>query len=306
MNLSIKYNYEICYLPTSRHKKERKACMEEVMDVMIPELTEEKFPLAFEVTKMESVYPGAKKYQDFEKLRKESEYRLFPQRIRSYQGKLYKEVFCTYGAGISTLHANPEEYIREDIRKWTYGNVPVQDFPYEEGISVVTTSGKNDKEKSIIRAAEKYKILDGILWKLCDEPCYEVSYFSDGVYVNVIYSSTERLEPFQYSVCDRKRLFDDLEAYQAKYNLSKQEIHFSCGIKTYGNAEIQHYRPRILKVSVFCQAMYHTSIELPKDFTGGLEDAMDYADNLLDDIPLGELAYVPGDDELDRNGCYLV
>lgn len=306
MNLSIKYNYEICYLPTLRHKKERKACMEDVMEVIIPELSEEEFPLAFEVTEMESVYPGAKNYQDFIENRETSEYCLFTQRIRNYQGKLYKEVFCTFGARISTSHTIPEEYIREDIRRWTYENVPVQDFPYEEGISVVTMSGKNDKEKSILREAEKYKVFNGILWKLCSEPCYEANYSIDGVYVNVIYSSTERLGPFQYSVCDREKLMDDIEVYQAKYNISKQAIHFSCGIKMFGNAEIQHYRPRILKVSIFCQAKYNTSIELPKDFTGGLEDAMDYADNLLDNIPLGELAYVPGNNELDRNGCYLL
>ena len=151
MNLSIKYNYEICYLPTVRHKKERKACMEEVMDVMIPEVTEEEFPLAFEVTKMESVYPGARNYKDFENLREESEYRLFTSKIRSYQGKLYKEVFCTYGAGVSTLHVVPEEYIREDIKKWTYGYVPVQDFPYEEGISVITLSEKKTKKIPFFR-----------------------------------------------------------------------------------------------------------------------------------------------------------
>ena len=172
MNLAINYNYKIQYLPTSRHKKTREACMEEVMDVMIPELTEEEFPLAFEVTKMESVYPGAKDYRDFERQREESEYRLFTQQIRKYQGKLYKEVFATYGVGISTLHACPEEYIRHVLRKKTYRYVPEQDFPYKKDVSVIVSSEK--------------KIWKPVLRILCRSTKFSMEFFGNFVLSHVM------------------------------------------------------------------------------------------------------------------------
>lgn len=306
MNLAINYNYKIQYLPTSRHKKTREACMEEVMDVMIPELTEEEFPLAFEVTKMESVYPGAKDYRDFERQREESEYRLFTQQIRKYQGKLYKEVFATYGVGISTLHACPEEYIRHVLRKKTYRYVPEQDFPYKKDVSVIVSSEKKDMETSLENTLQKYKIFNGILWKLCAEPCYEVSYSGPGAYVDIVYSSTEKLQTFQYASNEREKLLDDLKAHQEKYNLKQEEICFSCCIRNFDDAAVQHYHPQTLVVSIFCQAMYNASVELPKDFSGNLEDAIDYADDHLRDIPLGSLQYVPDSDDLDRDSCYLV
>ena len=52
MNISIKYNYEICYLPTSRHKKERKACMEDVIMYADNHLRKPNFHLGNSIAEM--------------------------------------------------------------------------------------------------------------------------------------------------------------------------------------------------------------------------------------------------------------
>lgn len=306
MKLQFAFTYEIEYLPTKKHKTTRRTCMEEMMDLVIPELTEEEFPLAFEVSRMESVYPGAKNYQDFAQFRDKSEYRLFTQQIRKHQGKLYKEVFNTYGAGISTLHADPETYILESLQKWTYSYAPIQDLPYEKGISVIITSEKEIRKKKITIATEKYKIFDGTVWRLCSEPCYEVSYSPAGAFVDILFSSSEKLLSFQYSANEREQLTEDLKIHQEKYHLQEDEVHFSCMIKTINDTKVQHYHPRTLQLSVFCQAHYDTCIELPKEFVGNLEDAVAYASMHLEDIPLGTLNYIPDSDELDTEGCFFV
>lgn len=56
-----------------------------------------------------------------------------------------------------------------------------------------------------------------------------------------------------------------------------------------------------LNVSVICMAVYNSSIEVPDDMT--LEEAIEYAREHIDDIPLGEVEWIPGGDELDEYNC---
>lgn len=56
-----------------------------------------------------------------------------------------------------------------------------------------------------------------------------------------------------------------------------------------------------LNVTVQCMAVYNSSIEVPDDMT--LEEAIEYANRHLDEIPLGELEYVSDSDELDEDNC---
>lgn len=56
-----------------------------------------------------------------------------------------------------------------------------------------------------------------------------------------------------------------------------------------------------LNVTVQCMAVYNSTIEVPEDMS--LEDALDYAEAHLDEIPLGALEYVRDSDQLDRENC---
>lgn len=58
---------------------------------------------------------------------------------------------------------------------------------------------------------------------------------------------------------------------------------------------------KTLNVTVQCMAYYKSSIEVPDDMT--LEEAIEYANDHLDEIPCGELEYVSDSDELDTENC---
>lgn len=56
-----------------------------------------------------------------------------------------------------------------------------------------------------------------------------------------------------------------------------------------------------LNVTVQCMAVYNSSIEVPEEMT--FEEAIEYAKEHLDEIPLGELEYVSDSDTLDEENC---
>ena len=58
---------------------------------------------------------------------------------------------------------------------------------------------------------------------------------------------------------------------------------------------------KTLNVTVMCTAIYNSSIEVPDDMT--LEEAIEYAKDNIQDIPLGELEYTPYSDEIDEENC---
>lgn len=58
---------------------------------------------------------------------------------------------------------------------------------------------------------------------------------------------------------------------------------------------------KTLNVTVQCMAVYNSSIEVPDDMS--LEEAIEYAKNHLDEIPLEELEYVSDSDTLDEENC---
>lgn len=56
-----------------------------------------------------------------------------------------------------------------------------------------------------------------------------------------------------------------------------------------------------LNVTVQCLAVYNSAIEVPDEMS--LDEAIDYAQAHLDDIPLGPLEYVRDSDQLDLDNC---
>ena len=56
-----------------------------------------------------------------------------------------------------------------------------------------------------------------------------------------------------------------------------------------------------LNVTVVCMAVYNSSIEVPKEMT--LEEAIEYAREHIDEIPVGELEWISDSDELDEWNC---
>lgn len=58
---------------------------------------------------------------------------------------------------------------------------------------------------------------------------------------------------------------------------------------------------KTLNVTVACTAVYNSSIEVPADFS--LEEAINYANEHIDKIPLGPLEYITDSDILDEENC---
>lgn len=56
-----------------------------------------------------------------------------------------------------------------------------------------------------------------------------------------------------------------------------------------------------LKVSAICRCWYTSSIEVPDEMT--IEEAIEYAKENIDIIPLGDLEYISNSDELDEELC---
>lgn len=56
-----------------------------------------------------------------------------------------------------------------------------------------------------------------------------------------------------------------------------------------------------LNVTINCQAVYNSAIQVPADMS--LDEAITYAKEHLQDIPLTTLEYVKFSDELDEDNC---
>lgn len=56
-----------------------------------------------------------------------------------------------------------------------------------------------------------------------------------------------------------------------------------------------------LNVTVTCMAVYNSAIEVPDNMT--IDEAIEYAKEHIDEIPVGELEYISDSDELDEENC---
>ena len=57
-----------------------------------------------------------------------------------------------------------------------------------------------------------------------------------------------------------------------------------------------------LNVTIFCQATYNSSIEVPDNYT--LKQAIEHAKKHIDEIPImSDLEYISGSDILDEENC---
>jgi len=56
-----------------------------------------------------------------------------------------------------------------------------------------------------------------------------------------------------------------------------------------------------LNVTVNCIAVYNSAIDVPADMD--IEEAIRYAKEHIDDIPLGTIEYVAESDSLDEDNC---
>ena len=56
-----------------------------------------------------------------------------------------------------------------------------------------------------------------------------------------------------------------------------------------------------LYVGIQCMAYYSSAIEVPDGLS--LEEAIEYAEQHIDEIPLSNMDWISGSDTLDKNNC---
>lgn len=56
-----------------------------------------------------------------------------------------------------------------------------------------------------------------------------------------------------------------------------------------------------LNVTVTCMAFYNSGIDVPDEMI--LEEAIEYAKEHINEIPIGELEWIPDSDEIDEENC---
>lgn len=64
---------------------------------------------------------------------------------------------------------------------------------------------------------------------------------------------------------------------------------------------IENKKMKTLNVTMICKSVYNSSIEVPKEMI--LEEAIEYAKEHINEIPLGEMEYISDSDELDEENC---
>lgn len=173
MLYDIKFWYEQKYLPTKRHRKERTRMVKDVFKVEVEEVTEQDFPVAFIVHDYQNVYEDTKSYNDFNG---DGKFKMFSEKIRTHDGKLYKPVRVTHGSAISLIFETLD-YVKERIEDRE---------PYWKGgeefteVSVIKSDNKSEVESEIIKRASNYIIFDGKVWERCGEPMYNITTFGLG------------------------------------------------------------------------------------------------------------------------------
>ena len=56
-----------------------------------------------------------------------------------------------------------------------------------------------------------------------------------------------------------------------------------------------------LNVTATCMAFYNSGIDIPDEMI--LEEAIEYAKEHINEIPIGELEWIPDSDEIDEENC---
>ena len=167
------------YLPNKMCKLPRERDVNATVDILVREVTEEEFPVALIVHKYESVAEDA---DEVSIVKAETDFRIFGEEYRYYDGKLYKPVRSRFGAAVSSLIRTPEcipGLAKSDSRLYVYSYTYNPDKKYTDE-SIVVTDDLGMRWKAAQEAADNYIVFNNGVWKKADEPRYLVLTFGLG------------------------------------------------------------------------------------------------------------------------------
>ena len=182
MEIISKYYTKQKYLPTKRHRKERVRIVENTETVTIREISESEFPIAFIVHDYQSVCENAKKYKDF---RDDSKciFKVFSEKVRTFNGRLFKPVRYSYGAAISTLFEEPAPYLKHEFEEYEPSSYWYTNYSNNTEFSeksILLEDNICEKKQELLEKTKHYVICNGVVWKGCEEPMYLINTFGLG------------------------------------------------------------------------------------------------------------------------------
>lgn len=177
MKINVNYYYNQKFLPTKRHKNIRERQVLDVISLDITEVTESIFPVAFIVHDMKSVQEGMASYDDYES--EKCIYRMFEEKIRTYNGKLYTPIRITHGAAISTIFENKSYVIRQLERTTKRSLYYDCDDKFSED-SIIIEDNKKEICQMLCESVKEYIYFEGKFWHACGEPVYVINTFGLG------------------------------------------------------------------------------------------------------------------------------
>lgn len=289
MKFKRTYEYAVKFLQNKRCKKTHTIFKENQVELEIQDLVEKDFPVAFVVHDYASIYPNAKTYGDFNG---NGNYELYREEIRCYDGKLYKPVRVSLGTAISTLY---EENVNNVVAFDTISHCRFKEYKEEQFYSeeaIIQSTNESEILSSMQNTCKKYKYCDGKFWRRCNEPFYKL-------YDGILF--IEWCSPADHRL-NGKSFFSALERDFVLKHV-RNELSRDANIEVRMPEMVKLYHPKYFNVTVCCQAYYNSRIELPKNFKGTYDDALDYANAHLKEIPLDGLEYIPDSDILDEENC---
>lgn len=279
--------YKIKYLKNKRCRTQRETFLSKEVELEVEDLVAEKFPVAFIVHDHATIYTGAESYRDFTDSTKCKGYQLYAEEIRTYKGVLYKPVRVSHGAALSTVFEKDPNKV---IHFPDSGFCLDQDTRYTSE-SIILATLEDEKYAQLQEACKNYKSFDGKIWERTPEPSYCV--LPQCMLIEYNNFCDNRLPKNYYSALDSDEMMVLVK------NKTSRESHIEVKMPEM----VKFYRPKYFNVTVCCQAYYNSQIELPRDFSGNYEDAIAYAKEHLDEVPLGKLEYLPEADILDEENC---
>jgi hypothetical protein len=187
------------FLPTKRHKKTRERHIKEALEILVKKANIEEAPIAFLAKN---------------KLQKEAEvYRYFENELY-IKRKVFHEKYQETNADAlpDILSLNAEGYFDPEFR---------------EGESIITWSDIEERKESARQHAEKYLIIDDIVWIKSGEPVYKVEPHMYGWKSHLSFkigeSREKMLEQNEFTAAQRKEAIEYAQGIVENYNIDSIE-----------------------------------------------------------------------------------
>lgn len=198
INLTIKQDITVPFLPTARHKNERYKTEVVELNVKIKDISNESFPVAFRVTDFASyieniTYDKYKKLTEDEK-KQNRKHGPLTNELRFFNGNIYSPVHVNlHGTLNSTLIETGVTRVKECLN-WSknfYNNYDEKEFNKDKSIIDFETRTKNiNREREhLISYADNFVLYNNQLYKKIGEPFYTTGFLGVKPYVSIEYAS---------------------------------------------------------------------------------------------------------------------